>query len=270
MFELISVGADPEVFLKTKAGMPVSAEGKIGGSKEEPKPIPKLVKGFAVQEDNVAAEFNIPPAFNSSEFSNHIAKALSYLGKLAKAQDLALDVVAAQHFSLEELATPHAQRLGCDPDMNAWTGDYNPAPKPPKTLRTAAGHVHIAWRQPERLDKMYVARACDVYLGIPSILATTKNERRALYGRAGAMRPKSYGVEYRALDNFWIVSEANRKHVFDQVVSLMNSLRDNFELFKETSDEFADEIQECINDHNKDAALVLMDIFGAKAFPENG
>jgi hypothetical protein len=29
-------------------------------------------------------------------------------------------------------------------------------------------------------------------------------KRRGLYGKRGAYRPKSYGVEYRTLSNFWV------------------------------------------------------------------
>ena len=70
---VLAVGADPELFLRRKDGTPQSSEGLVGGSKDEPLAIPGLADGFAVQEDNVTVEFNIPPAQTSTEFSNSIA-----------------------------------------------------------------------------------------------------------------------------------------------------------------------------------------------------
>jgi hypothetical protein len=57
--------------------------------------------------------------------------------------------------------------------------------------------------------KAEVVKMMDIFMGVPSILLDTDPSapaRRRLYGRAGAHRPKSYGVEYRALGNFWVQS----------------------------------------------------------------
>jgi hypothetical protein len=40
--------------------------------------------------------------------------------------------------------------------------------------------------------------------------------RRELYGKAGAFRPKPYGVEYRVLSNRWLNSEALIRWVYNQ------------------------------------------------------
>ncbi len=52
----------------------------------------------------------------------------------------------------------------------------------------------------------------DIFMGIPSVLLdndATSNQRRSLYGQSGSHRPKDYGVEYRALGNFWVASPAH-------------------------------------------------------------
>ena len=41
--------------------------------------------------------------------------------------------------------------------------------------------------------------------------------RRELYGKAGAFRPKPYGVEYRTPSNIWIRSRDMRRCIFDLV-----------------------------------------------------
>ncbi len=46
----------------------------------------------------------------------------------------------------------------------------------------------------------------DAVLGIPAILLDDGLLRKQLYGKAGAFRPKEYGVEYRSLSNFWVFS----------------------------------------------------------------
>ena len=60
-----SVGADPELFLKSY-GSYKSAVGLVGGSKWAPLPLNN--KGDAILEDNVAVEFNIEPATSKDAF----------------------------------------------------------------------------------------------------------------------------------------------------------------------------------------------------------
>ena len=65
-----TIGADPELLLLTATGLPKSAIGLIGGTKQNPKPF-----GIGhVQEDNVMVEFNIPPANNRHEFKYTLVK----------------------------------------------------------------------------------------------------------------------------------------------------------------------------------------------------
>ena len=61
----VTLGTDTELFAVDKEGNPKSLCGLIGGTKKKPNPFSKLLsKQFAYQEDNVAIEFNIPPADN--------------------------------------------------------------------------------------------------------------------------------------------------------------------------------------------------------------
>lgn len=259
-FKNVTLGADPEVFFLQRK-IPKSVEGLLGGTKQEPLRMEGLPDGFYVQEDNVAAEFNIPPAVSFEDFDMGLRRGLGYLSKVAKANKCTLALVSAMHFSMKELDTPHAQTLGCDPDYNAWTFSRNPRPEPPATLRTAAGHVHIGWSQPTDNERLDVARAFDVYNVIPSVLITEKNERRSLYGKAGACRPKPYGVEVRALDNFWIGEKRWRYAVWSNTMTMLEAFRRYGYLLSDKLVEYGDEIQTAINEHNKDMCKYLMDTF---------
>jgi hypothetical protein len=59
----------------------------------------------------------------------------------------------------------------------------------------------------------------DLFHGIISVVLDNTPEsveRRKLYGKAGCHRPTDYGIEYRALSNYWLKSP--------MLVSLMHSL----------------------------------------------
>ena len=78
----ITLGCDPELFVKSlETGEIVSAEGKIGGTKREPRAISD--SGHSVQEDNVMVEFNIPPSKSSQEFVDNINHVVNYLEGLS-------------------------------------------------------------------------------------------------------------------------------------------------------------------------------------------
>jgi hypothetical protein len=220
-----------------------------------------------VQEDNVAAEFNIPPADGAEVFNRNIALVLTYLKKVAKKHGCELCFSPALDFPIEQVSTPHARLMGCDPDYSVWTMAVNPRPIAPERMRTAAGHVHISWTGPVTMEtQTLVGRGCDVFLGMPHIIATEKSRRRELYGKAGCIRPKDWGIEYRTLDCSWIQDYRMRKAVFRNIEALFFRMQEDNKFPKEV-DSWGDEIQHAINNHDKDLALTIADTFDVKLFP---
>ena len=117
------LGCDPEFFLKQN-GKHISAEGIVGGTKHAPLPIDNL--GNAIQEDNVAVEFNIGASPTFEMFSNNIQKVLDYLKD--KLHGFEFSTESAVIFDDDQLDTAQARLFGCEPDFNAWTHKVNPKP----------------------------------------------------------------------------------------------------------------------------------------------
>ena len=247
------IGCDPELFLVNKDGHPVSAVGLIGGTKKEPRIIRN--DGCAVQEDNVAVEFCIPPATEVSKFIEAINFNLEYIEAYVKEKGLRLSITASYEFDKQQLQSAQAEIFGCDPDYNAWTLRTNPRPKSKnKRLRSAGGHIHVSTDS----HPFLAARALDLYLGVPSILLDEDLRRRELYGKAGACRPKEYGVEYRTLSNFWLASDELKEWVFEQAQRAVLFAQEKSDWLEEK----AQVIQDCINTSNKDVAKGLMVEYG--------
>jgi hypothetical protein len=225
-FENVMFGADPELFLIDESGKFISAIDRIGGTKEYPRPIDD--QGSAVQEDNVAVEFNIGPAKDKKQFISNLYKPLSYIKKHVAEMGLKMEIVPSAMFDKDQLDHPKAQAFGCDVDYNVWTGKPNPRPKATGdnvNLRTAGGHVHVSWNDPNMKERKALVKAMDLFLGVPSVLMDSDDRRRILYGKAGAYRPKHYGVEYRVLSNFWIRSPRYMEWVFEQSQAAIEFLR---------------------------------------------
>jgi len=239
-------GADPEVFLQDSSGKPISAIGYIMADKWNPLQIPDMEKGFTLQEDNVSLEYGIPPAASSTEFIHHI-KAVMERSK-AWVPGLSFSNLSCIVFPEDQMEHPLAHVFGCEPDYNAWTGLSNPKPQPPHPfMRSAGGHVHIETQE----DPWRVIKAVDLFLGVPSVLMDKGEERKQLYGKAGACRIKSYGPEYRTLSNFWIFEERLIQWVWDNVGRALSNLSIDF-------DAEGAVIQEAINGNNKDLAKHLV------------
>jgi hypothetical protein len=207
----MTVGADPEIFLKVRDLKNIfqSAEGLIGGTKEEPIVISQ--DGCAVQEDNVMVEYNIPPVDNYVDFVKYNKKMLKHISDVIP-EYLEIAINASAEFMEEQLSTEQAMTFGCDPDFNAWTGTMNASPKGEGNLRTCGGHIHVGYEMTsEHESKVEVAseiiKAMDLFLGLPSIIIDCDSKRRTMYGKAGSFRYQDYGVEYRTLSNFWLSSE---------------------------------------------------------------
>lgn len=244
----ILIGADPEIWIvDNKTGKPISAEGLFEGTKAAPK----KVQGGAIQVDGMAAEFNIDPSSNQFEFARNILTVLIELREEIKRNnpdlDFSFSFTPVAYFGSEYIqAQPeHAKELGCTPDYNAYEGGAaNPTPDADMPFRTASGHIHIGWGEgldiadPEHLEAccMFV-KQMDTYVGgrVAAIEGPDGHIRRELYGKAGAFRPKSYGVEYRTSSNVWLSDLTTiyrtfsaTKEAFDQLVDGYRSFEDPY------------------------------------------
>lgn len=249
------LGGDPEIFLinrKTKTYK--SALGLIGAGKMNPKQLEGLQEGFTIQEDNVAVEFGFPPAATEDEFVFNVRKVVQE--GLSKLPGVRFSRASCVMFPETELEHPLAHVFGCEPDFNAWTGEENPRPEPPHAFqRSAGGHVHIE----TKLDQKLVGRACDLYLGIPSLFLDHGEERRKFYGKAGAIRFKPYGVEYRTLSNFWIFQKPLTRWVWCNTAKALEAVESGM---IDEINMLGDEIQAAINNGDKNVANQLMGYFG--------
>lgn len=252
-------GADPELFVLDKRGKPVSPD-MIPGTKNEPH----RVKCGAVQRDGMAAEFNIDPAETFEEFNSNVGTVLGEL-KTFLPKGYTLSAVPSVTFTAADFdaAPDEAKELGCQPDYDAWTGEVNPPPHDPENpyLRTASGHLHIGWGDDYELSDIQHIMNCqdlvkqfDWYLGTYSVSQDEDATRRRLYGKAGAFRPKPYGVEYRVLSNFWITTKERRLAVWNRMQIAIADMRRRYipDLVPPSANS---QICTYINETKRDAAL---------------
>jgi len=237
-FNNFTFGCDPELFIKDAKGNLVSAAGLIPGTKENPHP----VDCGAVQVDGMAAEFNIDAASTFEQFDNNIETVMAALkAMLPKGYSFCIEPHVRFPKEVFEAAPDEAKELGCTPDFNAWTGSVNPPPNAPDDpyLRTASGHIHIGWSKKgdepfSPSNEQHILNCCDMvkqldwFLGAWSLLHDPDPVRRKLYGKAGAYRPKPYGVEYRVLSNFWIKTRELRLEVWNRLQKAAENMAQRF------------------------------------------
>lgn len=232
-----SIGTDPEFFLRDKkSGKMVSAIPYVEGTKHVPAELPS---GGTVQRDNVALEFATPPAKDGEDLVNKVRSAFMDIMKTLP-KNLSLETIPSADFDEDQLNHPEAQEFGCSPDYDAWKLIVNPPPSARASFRSCGAHIHVGHVEGdgndfllEPIGKVFTVRMMDLFHGIIStILDNSKAaiERRKLYGKAGAHRPTDYGVEYRALSNYWMKSP--------QLVMLMDCLvQDVLRIMRETNPE---------------------------------
>ena len=218
--QTITIGCDPEVFLKDSSGKFVSAHDLIPGSKYEPHPVPL----GAIQPDGVSAEFNINPSVTSDEFVSNIATVMKAMENHIRSMrpDLVFAIEPTATFDQEYFSNlPEvATLLGCSPDFNAYTMAPNNPPHTDEPFRTGAGHIHVGWGSGFRGAAHFglccdLVKQLDAVLFVQSLLWDSDDKRRSLYGNIGAFRPKPYGMEYRPLSNAFLKSQHTQRWVFE-------------------------------------------------------
>lgn len=214
----ITIGCDPEFFLKFKDMFVPAYITGISGSKKEPT---KLNTGGAVQVDGMALEFNIPPVTNGKDFYDLTKETLFEIRKMVD-KDLEFVFVPEATFPQVDFDATPAQykELGCDPDYDAWANGLEKTPPEGsgnKPFRTAGGHLHFGWidmggmhdfdcRDPRHIyDCNYLIKGLEQsdYYFVEHERAIWSGRAR-LYGSVGSYRPKPYGVEWRTPSNMWL------------------------------------------------------------------
>lgn len=207
----LTIGCDPELFVVDIAtNKYVSAAGKIKGTKDKPHPIP----GGTLQVDGMAAEIGITPAPTCKEFRLGVISTMRTLNRELEVSGCTSVVVPTVKFDQDVWdAEPAAsKRLGCDPDYNAYTMRANDPGDGSVAIRHAGGHIHMGWTEkmdvnnPDHIEAcVMLAKQMDCLLGLPFLLVDDDVQRRKMYGKAGSIRIKPYGVEYRTLSNLWLI-----------------------------------------------------------------
>lgn len=268
---ITGVGADVELFLKDKiTGEIVSAEGFVQGTKNNPFVFDAENPHFATSLDNVLAEFGIPPATNKVEFYNFLKKSITFIER-SLPKSLCTAILPAAELDIKWLQTRQAKKFGCDPDYNAYTMSHNSSPKSENAcLRSAGGHIHIGYEDPSEInffglekggeERARIIKALDLFIGVPSVILEPDNKRKELYGKAGAFRPKRYGVEYRTISNFYLESKSLIFWVYQQVMEAMAWLNEGHDI----GPMFGSHIQNTINNNDKKEAESLIKSYELK------
>jgi len=257
------LGSDPELFLREAGGgalrsaIPIIEEGKIA---------PRKLLGSeynGVLHDNVLIEFNTEPAEDVVTFVTNIKAVLCRIEEIVAEEGVELHLQASADFPLSELDSEESRVFGCDPDFDAYILEKNviDPDAAESNFRSAGGHLHIGGHEEdeaicelldEPLGKLRVVKAMDIFVGIVSVFLDrdpTAPARRGLYGKAGAHRPKTYGVEYRACSAWWLASPRHTELVHALCETALSQCKDGkvFEALMESVGG-EDRLQELIND----------------------
>lgn len=255
------IGGDHEVFLKNKKTNDiVTAENIIKGTKEFPFNFDKSDPFACTSLDCVLAEYNIAPATTKAEYYHGIEKALNYIKKNIPA-DLEIAILPAARLKDEYLQSETSQMFGCSSDFNCWTRQQNPTPIPDGNLRSAGFHITLGYDDPNEFVNLMWVKAMDLFVNVPSVIQEPDNERKKLYGKAGAFRHTVFGVEARSLSNYVLQDKKLIDWVFDNTIEAINFVNSgNIYLL----DEEADIIISAIDDKDVNKAEYLINKFNIK------
>ena len=215
-----TIGADVEEFV-VQGGAVVSVQGMLGGSKEHPL----WVEGGNLQEDNVLAEYATVVCSTLEDFKESLSSVRKSMQSKLWAQGATLLPTATHTFPVAYLQRcgTQAVTMGCSEEYRAGDGLLIPPPSPFQGLRTAGGHVHVGYDHPSEQVSVDIVKAMDYMLGLWSLLHDPDTERRVMYGKAGSHRIKAYGVEYRALSNFWSRDTQMIEQVYHRAMWCVNN-----------------------------------------------
>jgi hypothetical protein len=207
----VSIGSDLELLLfDTVENEIVPCVGILEGTKEDPYRPEGRAEGFAIQEDNVMVEFNVPPSHTVRQFTRVMREGKSMVTKeLQKRHGDRYALWQRKHnhrFRAEQLTSRQAQTIGCEADFDAYVaGVVRKAAPAPGLMRSAGGHIHLGgdFNCPDFVAALFAELFISIFAEIQD---TVSDPRKRWYGKPGIFRPKPYGIEYRTPSNRWGLS----------------------------------------------------------------
>lgn len=246
---VVTFGSDPEVLFTDMAGDFRSVEGLLPGTKDNPHPVHEL---GSVLVDNVAGEFNTRPSATPLGFMHTTRTVRDILFDMASCKGLTPSKKSVARYHNSQTKTALTNMAGCDVDWNVYTGELNPIPDySSDSLRSAGGHLHIGCALAGDAMLQFI-KALDLMIAVP-MMCVDHPDRRTLYGRAGSIRVKSYGVEYRTPSNHWIFDEATCLWVVEQIKLALDKAP--------TLDLHGIDLQHIIDSHDTTTAQQVMSYF---------
>jgi len=213
---MIKFGTDPEFLIVDSKNRPVPAHILFPG-KDEKIVVPIKSRGNGnLFRDGYALEINVPPSHCRSVLTDSMRFMLESAKKRLPG-GFALVATPAWPILLESLrgAPSDVRQFGCDPALNAYTGEETHVELDGEThrYRYAGGHLHFSvspvpkWLRNFKAVRLFV-KFMDLRIGLPLTYLygdTPTFLRRRVYGRAGEFRLQSYptgeaGIEYRVPD----------------------------------------------------------------------
>lgn len=259
---LICFGNDTEFCLLDKSGNYKSAIPIVPGNKENPV---NLGNNHLALYDNILAECCPNYGTTKEETLQNFQDCFQKFANLV--HPFKLHVQASHTFPASECQNPEALAFGCMPELNAYEKEPVDPPNCPEGnyFRSCGGHIHLGKLKGQDYPlndyegRWWITRLIDVFVGIPSVLLDndpTSKDRRKLYGGAGNMRPKDYGIEYRTLSNFWLFPDLVSL-IYDLCYFTVNFTQENPN-HQKLWENLKNEIRTTINEHDKTKAKNLL------------
>lgn len=207
----VTLGCDPELFIRNGKNI-IGSEKVVGKGLEA---YPNIMYGKVVP-DGVQVELN-PESCTCREALNYCISGCLRAITQKLTNGMSLDFSQTVELTREEFSSlpESAMSFGCKPSFNVNSDEpFLMMLNPSKYLvRSAGGHIHIGAESltTKRIlkDVKRIVPVLDTILGNTCVLIDRNEgnkERRKYYGRAGEYRLPSYGIEYRTLSNFWLIS----------------------------------------------------------------
>jgi len=255
---MFTIGSDPELMVYDRSLGKIVSSLSLLPDKHNPV---DLNDGIFVYADNVLVEAKFPPVTTKGDFVKTFQKTFrrvkSHLGN-----NFEIIPLASHVYDDSELQSKEAWKIGCTPSYNCYTKDENEIVSFQDGTRTGSAHIHLGNPSLCNYDRRHLTvRLLDIFVGCASVIfendIVASRMRRQFYGRAGEFRPTPYGLEYRVLSPFVLLSPALIELTYD-LTDFTLSISDSNEVEQILRLANPRKVQDAINNCNRRLASSIL------------